>query len=309
MVFSIPKRLRTYFKHGRKNTNLLFLAAWETVQALFSEVLPAGRPAAIQVLQTAGASLNFNPHLHNLVADGVYGEDGTFYQLGYINTDKATEYFAHRVLRHMLRAGLVNERSCEQILSQTHTGFSVWAGDVVWPTQTDTRHFLARYIDRGPVVLGKVQIDHDIITYETDDELTHEFDGTEFLARLQQHIPSRYESVVRYYGAWSYRYRGEQKKRELKQEALSIQDVQIPKKKASRAWAVLIQKVYEVDPLVCPKCGSQMKIVEFPKDPAQILKLAQSLGIPKFKAPPPLRSPPKDFLCNPEDENQEFWSE
>ena len=28
-----------------------------------------------------------------------------------------------------------------------------------------------------------------------------------------------------------------------------------------RAWAYLVAKVYEVDPLVCPDCGSRMKII------------------------------------------------
>jgi hypothetical protein len=28
-----------------------------------------------------------------------------------------------------------------------------------------------------------------------------------------------------------------------------------------RSWARLIQKVYEVDPLICPKYGSEMKII------------------------------------------------
>ncbi|MFH1153325.1 MAG: hypothetical protein V1793_05875, partial [Pseudomonadota bacterium] len=28
-------------------------------------------------------------------------------------------------------------------------------------------------------------------------------------------------------------------------------------------WARLIQKIYEVDPLVCPKCQGSMKIISF----------------------------------------------
>ena len=28
-------------------------------------------------------------------------------------------------------------------------------------------------------------------------------------------------------------------------------------------WAALIQRVYEVDPLKCPKCGGAMKIISF----------------------------------------------
>jgi hypothetical protein len=34
-------------------------------------------------------------------------------------------------------------------------------------------------------------------------------------------------------------------------------------KKSKQAWARLIKKIYEIDPLVCPKCGSEMKIVVF----------------------------------------------
>ncbi len=31
-------------------------------------------------------------------------------------------------------------------------------------------------------------------------------------------------------------------------------------KKSNQTWARLIQKVYEMDPLICPRCGSEMKI-------------------------------------------------
>jgi len=31
----------------------------------------------------------------------------------------------------------------------------------------------------------------------------------------------------------------------------------------SKGWAEMIRKVYEVDPMVCPHCGGQMKIFTF----------------------------------------------
>ena len=30
-----------------------------------------------------------------------------------------------------------------------------------------------------------------------------------------------------------------------------------------RSWAQLIKRIYEVDPLVCPSCGSEMKVISF----------------------------------------------
>jgi hypothetical protein len=31
----------------------------------------------------------------------------------------------------------------------------------------------------------------------------------------------------------------------------------------SQTWAMLVKRVYEVDPLTCPKCGGQMKVIAF----------------------------------------------
>ena len=32
---------------------------------------------------------------------------------------------------------------------------------------------------------------------------------------------------------------------------------------SSQSWAMLIKRVYEADPLCCPECGGQMKVVSF----------------------------------------------
>jgi hypothetical protein len=78
---------------------------------------------------------------------------------------------------------------------------------------------------------------------------------------------------VRYYGWYSNRGRGEREKRE-QDSAVSLPEVpsQIeiidvseyrPKKIPSPKWRECIRKVWEVDPLSCPKCGSEMKIISF----------------------------------------------
>ena len=37
-----------------------------------------------------------------------------------------------------------------------------------------------------------------------------------------------------------------------------------------RAWARLLAKVYEVDPMVYPKCGAEMKVVAIIEDPDRL---------------------------------------
>lgn len=36
-----------------------------------------------------------------------------------------------------------------------------------------------------------------------------------------------------------------------------------PKRILSRTWRACIKKIWEVDPLACPNCGGQMKIISF----------------------------------------------
>ena len=44
-----------------------------------------------------------------------------------------------------------------------------------------------------------------------------------------------------------------------------------------RAWARLLAKVYEVDPLVCPKCGSEMKVIAVIDDAHEIKHILRYL--------------------------------
>jgi len=58
----------------------------------------------------------------------------------------------------------------------------------------------------------------------------------------------------------------------------------------NRSCARLIQKIYEVDPLLYPVCRGQMKIIAFIKDYKVVKKILDNLGIYEFEAN---RSPPR----------------
>ena len=44
-----------------------------------------------------------------------------------------------------------------------------------------------------------------------------------------------------------------------------------------RAWARLLATVYEVNPLVCPKCGGEMEVIAIIEDPAEIKRILRYL--------------------------------
>ena len=46
---------------------------------------------------------------------------------------------------------------------------------------------------------------------------------------------------------------------------------------AKRRWAELLRLVYEVDPLQCPKCGGQMRVIALIQEPAVIDKILNHL--------------------------------
>jgi hypothetical protein len=296
MVCSVPKRVRAFFKYDRKLHSILFQAGWKTIQDLICEVLPYGKPAAVQAIQTAGELLNHNPHLHNIIATGVFGEDGTFYELPYFNKERFTEYFAQRVLRHLTKAELITAEIAEEILSWNNTGFSVWIGDPIAPEDDDARRFLSRYIHRAPISLEKINLEGVKVVVESEELGSATFEPTEFLAELQQHLPNRYESVVRYYGEWSYRARGQRERENQSDEPEILTYLEdASKKQISRSWAALIQKIYEIDPLCCKKCGGEMRIKKFYVHSAETEGIISELGLDPFEAPPPLRAPPDCF--------------
>ena len=42
-----------------------------------------------------------------------------------------------------------------------------------------------------------------------------------------------------------------------------VEEELLGSKLAHSRWTTLIQKVYEIDPLECPKCGGEMRIIAF----------------------------------------------
>ena len=101
-----------------------------------------------------------------------------------------------------------------------------------------------------------------------------------WLAQLCAHIPDRFEHLVRYAGWYSNRSRG--KRRRMATEPTEVATREVDVREAARArptWARLIHKVYEVDPLECPKCKSPMRVIAHIDDKAVICKILTHLGL------------------------------
>jgi hypothetical protein len=56
-----------------------------------------------------------------------------------------------------------------------------------------------------------------------------------------------------------------------------------------RSWARLIKRIYEVDPLLCPSCGSEMKVIAFITEHDVVDAILRHLAKTEARSP---RGPP-----------------
>ena len=148
---------------------------------------------------------------------------------------------------------------------------------------------------RPPVNLSRLRYhpDSQLFVYEPkapqdlDDEAL--VDPLEFFARVLIHIPEPKKHLVRFYGVYANRVRATYRAQdnalagtngEGANEATSSPTL-------SRRWAELIYRIYEVDPLNCPRCGEGMKILAFIIEPKVIRRILDHLDSGSQKRAPP----------------------
>ena len=73
--------------------------------------------------------------------------------------------------------------------------------------------------------------------------------------------PGEGNQMVRYYGYYSNVSRGKRQKENQDGLIPCILEPSEDSKTYRKNWARLIQKIYEVDPLSCPKCQGVMRII------------------------------------------------
>jgi hypothetical protein len=168
------------------------------------------------------------------------------------------------------------------LLSWRHSRFNVFCGKRIYPADEEAMENLSRYIIRASFSQERMTYlrDESKVLYQSKDaKQTKTFDALEWLAAMCSHVPNRGEQMVRYYGYYSNVSRGKRKKEE--------QDIIIPciieedgiSPEKRKAWARLIQKIYEVDPLTCPKCQSSMKIIAFIEQEEVVKKILKHVGL------------------------------
>ena len=87
-------------------------------------------------------------------------------------------------------------------------------------------------------------------------------DYLEVIARVTSHIPDKGQVMVRYYGLYANAHRGKVRKANRVPAPLGMIEEE-PRPVPSKGWAAMIRKVYELDPMICPRCGSLAVLMTF----------------------------------------------
>ena len=225
--------------------------------------------------------------MHALVTEGVLEHGGAFLSLTAPDLAALNELFRRLVLAALVKAERLSESFRDRLLTWRHSGFSVYGAQVVLPEETGRIAHLARYATRPPLAQQRVQqgpgkiylldTPPDPATGATQLAL----DPLELIHRLAQQIPEPRQHLVRYYGAYANRARREF--RAADEEAsgegaggpdlnhtADAEDEPEFAQERRQSWARLLRKVLEVDPLLCPQCQVEMKIVSVITDPVVV---------------------------------------
>jgi len=112
------------------------------------------------------------------------------------------------------------------------------------------------------------------------------FSPCDFIARITQHIPDKSFQLVRYYGWYSNKMRGQRLKRAGSETVVADAGSEVievfeskPRRIPSKKWRELIKKVWEADPLLCPNCQHEMRVVALIDEADVIERILRHLGL------------------------------
>jgi hypothetical protein len=105
----------------------VFWEAWETISQVYCEIFDREDllPGMICGIQTFGQLVHYHPHIHAIVTDGCFSQDGTFVCLPKIASDRLLRVWEMKVFDFLHAAEKIDQWSVAEMRGWEHSGFSV----------------------------------------------------------------------------------------------------------------------------------------------------------------------------------------
>ena len=263
-VFTIDENLREFFLKDRSLLDCLFHSVNSVITRMFFKMNKSKNftPGFIMVLHTFGRDLKWNPHIHCLISEGGYSDDGFW---------RNVKHFDYTFLRNAFRTALLNEMESKigssfkkvkaKCYREHQQGFYVYAK----PNLCDPRivvKYIGRYLGRPVIATSRIdKYDGEMVTFhynrhEDEQYIEETIPAMEFIQRLIRHIPEKHFKMIRYGGIYA-------RHREIDSKlyrAISKSKHHIYR--SFNQWRTAILSFFGYDPLVCPDCQHRMEFLE-----------------------------------------------
>ena len=263
-VFTIDENLREFFLKDRSLLDCLFHSVNSVITRMFFKMNKSKNftPGFIMVLHTFGRDLKWNPHIHCLISEGGYSDDGFW---------RNVKHFDYTFLRNAFRTALLNEMESKigssfkkvkaKCYREHQQDFYVYAK----PNLCDPRivvKYIGRYLGRPVIATSRIdKYDGEMVTFhynrhEDEQYIEETIPAMEFIQRLIRHIPEKHFKMIRYGGIYA-------RHREIDSKlyrAISKSKHHIYR--SFNQWRTAILSSFGYDPLVCPDCQHRMEFLE-----------------------------------------------
>ena len=263
-VFTIDENLRDFFLKDRTLLDCLFHSVTSVISRMFFKMNKTKNftPGFIMVLHTFGRDLKWNPHIHCLISEGGYSDDGFWRHVSHFNFTYLRNAFHTALLNEMeAKIGPSFKKVKAKCYAEHKQGFYVYAKPNKCDPTTVVK-YIGRYLGRPVIATSRIdKYDGETVTFhynrhEDNAYVQETIPAIDFIKRLIQHIPEENYKMIRYGGIYA-------RHREIDKNLLRA----ISKDKhhfflGFRPWRTAILTAFGYDPLVCPDCKHKMKFLE-----------------------------------------------
>jgi hypothetical protein len=132
---------------GNVNLGLLTRCAAASLQKLARDPRYLGaRLGCLAVLHTWTRAMQYQPHVHMLVTDGLVSADGSLVSIPCPDPVCPMEVFRLKLIKVLLGRERISPHLVEIMQNWTHPGFSVFQGEAIAPDDHEARRHLAGYM-------------------------------------------------------------------------------------------------------------------------------------------------------------------
>ena len=273
ITFTIPSSLCKWFFNDLSTTNILFDSVSDTLYSIVNGKVKKKKtkkyswkysPGFFAFLHTFGRPLNFNTHIHVIIAECVVDKHKNIKKFNHFNYEALSKRFMKILLDKMeIHFGKSNFRKTKnEMYLKYKNGFYVnnklEDDGYQFNSLEELIRYLTRYCSRPAMAESRISnYDGQYVTFHYNDHTNDEYheeknSAFEFITKLLRHLlPENFKSI-RSYGFYNksnklcdnIKYIISKEKRRIKRDLLK--------------WKNLILTSFNRIPIICPKCDTLM---------------------------------------------------